>query len=107
MIELIYGTKDFARIAWQEIEAGRPVALRVTGWKRRLIHQTLSLYAENDRLWRSGKAKRTLALRLAWRTMLTPPLIGLCHYAQSSGMAVTVLDKGTTLEVRFEKPTLG
>ena len=107
MIELLYGTKDFSHIAWTEITGGRPVVLRVVGWKKTFVHRILSSYSEYDRLSRTGAVPRGLMFGLAWRTMLAPSLMGLCDHARSSGMAIVVRDRGTTLEVRFEKEQSG
>ena len=102
MVELLYGTKNFARIADEEIREGRPVAVRVHGWRRPFIYRLLSLYAEHDRLSRKGSAPRNLSLTLAWRIFLVPTLFGLIHQARSSGMGLLVRDTGKSLEVRLE-----
>jgi len=106
MIELLYGTKDFAQLAEKEIRDGRPVAVRVVGWRKSFIYRTLSLYAEYDRVSRTGSMPRSLPLGLAWRTMLAPSLMGLCHQARSSGMEIVIRGQGISLEVRFEKPAI-
>ena len=104
MLEIAYGEKGFASLVWKEIDAGRPVALKVVGRKRQIIHRALSLYAEYDRLSRKGELRRWLLLSLAWQTLRTGPFMGLCNHARSAGMAVAAYEKGPTLEVRFEKP---
>ena len=103
MLEISYGEKGFASRAWKEIEAGRPVALKVVGRKRQVILRALSLYAEYDRLSRKGGVRRGLLLRLAWQTLRSSPFIGLCNHARSAGMAVAAYEEGQILEVKFEK----
>lgn len=102
MIELMYGAANFARVADKEIREGRPVAIRVTGWRKAFIYRTLALYAEFDR--KADSMPKKTSLGLALRIMLTPSLMGLCHQARSSGMGLVVKDHGSSLEVRFEKP---
>jgi hypothetical protein len=103
MVELLYGAKDFDRIAWREIDEGRPVALRITGSRKALIHRILTLYAESERASRDGTRERRPLFGLAWRAMFAPSIVGLCNHARLAGMTVVVQDKGSTLEVRFEK----
>ena len=102
MIELMYGAQDFARVADKEIREGRPVAIRVTGWRKGFIYRTLALYAEFDR--KPGAMPKKTSLGLALRVMLAPQLMGLCHQARSSGMEIVMRDHGSSLEVRFQKP---
>jgi hypothetical protein len=102
MIELMYGAKDFARVADREIREGRPVAIRVTGWRKGFIYRTLALYAEFDR--RHGSMQKKTSLGLALRVMLVPQFMGLCHQARSSGMEIVMRDHSSSLEVRFQKP---
>jgi hypothetical protein len=102
MIELMYGAKDFARVADKEIREGRPVAIRVTGWRKAFVYRTLALYAEFDRKTASMPKKTSLGLAL--RIMLVPQLMGLCHQARSSGMEILMRDHGSSLEVRFQRP---
>src|SRR5262245_21225812 len=104
MLELPYGAKDFDRIAWKETNEGRRVALRVVGSKKARIHRILSLYDEYDRASRNGANRRSILWRLGWRAILTPVIVGLCNHARLAGMSVAVQDKGSTLEVKFEKP---
>jgi hypothetical protein len=104
MLELLYGAKDFDRIAWKEIDEGRPVALRVVGPKKARIHHILSLYDEYDRASRNGVNRRSSLWSFGWRAILAPSIIGLCNHARLAGMSIVVLDKGSTLEVKFEKP---
>jgi hypothetical protein len=108
MVELLYGAKNFARVADQEIREGRAVAVRISGWRRPFIYRTLSMYAEYDQVARTGSIPRRLSLGLVWRILLAPSLIGLIHQARSSGMGMVVRDTGTILEVRFEpsNPTI-
>src|SRR6266581_4718464 len=108
MVELLYGTKNFARIADEEIREGRAVAVRVHGWRRPFIYRLLSLYAEYDRVSRHGPAPKDLSLGLAWRILLAPALFGLVHQARSSGMGLVVRDTAKSLEVRLEpsNPTI-
>jgi hypothetical protein len=102
MIELLYGAKNFVGIADKEIREGRPVAIRVTGWRKGFIYRTLALYAEFDR--KAGAMSKKMSLSLALRIMFTPSLMGLCYQARSSGMGIVIRDQGSSLEVRFEKP---
>jgi hypothetical protein len=102
VVELLYGTKNFARIADEEIREGRAIAVRVHGWRRPFIYRLLSLYAEHDRISQQGPAPRNLSLGLAWRILLAPTLFGLIHQARSSGMSLLVRDTGKSLEVRLE-----
>jgi hypothetical protein len=102
MIELMYGANDFARVADKEIREGRPVAIRVTGWRKTFIYRTLALYAKFDR--GAGSMPKKTSLALALRIMLAPQLMGLCHQARSSGMEIVMRDHGSSLEVRFQKP---
>jgi hypothetical protein len=102
MIELLYGVKDFVRLADKEIREGRPVAVRVVGWRKGFIYRTLALYAEYDR--RAGAVPKKMSLNLALRIMFAPSLMGLCDQARSSGMKIVIRDQGSSLEVRFEKP---
>ena len=102
MIELLYSTKDFAKIADREIREGRAFAVRFNGWRRPFVYRLLSLYAEHDRLSQRGSAPRSLSLGLAWRILLAPTLFGLIHQARSSGMGLVVRDTGISLEVRLE-----
>lgn len=104
MLEIEYGEKGFASRAWKEIEAGRPVALKVVGSKRQIIIRALSLYAEHDRLSREGGVSRGLLLRLAWQTFRSSPFIGLCNHGRSAGMTVAAYEKENLLEIKFEKP---
>ena len=105
MLEILYGEKGSVRRASKEIDAGRPVAIKIVGWKKHLIRRTLSLYAEYDCLSRKGEMRRGLYLNLAWRILLTPSIMGLCMHAQSAGMAVAAYeDEEQTLEIRFESP---
>lgn len=102
MIELLYGAKNFSLIADKEIREGRAVAFRFSGWRRPWIYKVLAMYAEHDRLSRTGSVPRNLAFGLAWRVLLAPTLFGLVHQARSSGMGLIVRDTGKTLEVRLE-----
>jgi hypothetical protein len=102
MIELLYGSKDFAHVADKEIREGRAVAIRVTGWRKRFIYRTLALYAEFDR--NRGAMPKKTSLALALRIMLTPSLMGLCDIARSTGMEIVMRDHVSSLEVRFQKP---
>jgi hypothetical protein len=104
MIELLYGAKNFVRVVDKEIREGRPVAIRVTGWRKGFIYRTLALYAEFDP--RAGAMSKKMSLKLALRIMLAPSLIGLCHQARSSGMEIVMRDRGSSLEVRFQKPEI-
>ena len=104
MLEISYGEKGSVLRAWKEIDAGRPVILKIVGRKRQFIRRTLSLYAEYDRLSRKGELRRGLHLSLAWRTLLSPSFMGLCNHARSAGMAVAAYEKEQILEVRFESP---
>jgi hypothetical protein len=104
MVELLYGAKDFDRVAWREIDEGRPVALRITGSRKARIHRILSLDDEYDRASRNSVNRRSLLFSLGWRAIFAPSIIGLCNHARLAGMSVVVKDKGSTLEVRFEKP---
>src|SRR5690242_8067480 len=102
MVELLYGTKNFARIADEEIRGGRAISVRVHRWRRPFIYRLLSMYAEFDRVSRDGQAPRSLSLGLAWRVLFAPTLFGLIHQARSSGMGLLVRDTGKSLEVRLE-----
>lgn len=104
MLEITYGQKNFASLAWKEIDAGRPLALKIFGRQRQFLHRTLSLYAEYDRLSRKGEIRTGVYLSLAWRALLSPSFISLCNHARSAGMAVAAYDKEDLLEVRFESP---
>lgn len=104
MLELLYGSAGFAPLAWREIDARRPVALRVTGWRKRTIHKTLSLYAEYDHQSRARNVSREQSFNLGWRSLLVPSLMGLVNHARARGMSVTVIDQGSTLEIRFAEP---
>lgn len=105
MIELMYGAKDFASVADKEIREGRPVAIRVVGWRKGFIYRTLALYADYDR--KAGAVRKKTSLSLALRIMLAPQLMGLCHQARSSGMEIVMRDHGSSLEVRFQRPETG
>src|SRR5262249_15869778 len=98
MIELMYGAKDFARIAGKEIREGRPVAIRGIGWRKGFIYRTLALYADFDR--RPGSMPKKTSVGLALRVMLVPQFMGLCHLARSSGMEIVMRDQGSSLEVK-------
>src|SRR5690242_9313500 len=102
MIELMYGAHDFARVADREIREGRPVAIRITGWRKGFIYRTLALYAQFDQ--RPGSMPKKTSLGLALRVLLVPQFMGICHQARSSGLEIVMRDHGTSLEVRFEKP---
>lgn len=102
MIELMYGAKDFVRMADKEIQEGRPVAIRVTGRRKAFIYRTLALYTQFDR--KAGSMPKSASLGLALRVLLVPQFMGLCHQARSSGMEIVVRDHGSSLEVRFQKP---
>jgi|SRR5712664_4606844 len=102
MIELMYGAKNFARVADKEIRESRPVAIRVVGWRKGFIYRTLALYAQYDR--KAGAVPKKMSLNLALRIMLAPQFMGLCHQARSAGMEIVMRDHGSSLEVRFEKP---
>ena len=104
MLELLYGAKDFDRIAWKEIDEGRPVALKIVGSKKTRVHRILSMYDEYDRASRNGVSRRGLLWSLWWRAMFAPSIIGLCNHARLAGMSVVAVDKGSALEVKFEKP---
>ena len=108
MVELLYGTKNFARIADAEIREGRPLAVRVHGWRRPFVYRILSRYAEYDRAAQGGPVLRKLSLATAWSILLAPTLFGLIHQARSSGMGLVVRDTGKSLEVRLEpsNPTI-
>jgi len=106
MVELLYGAKNFTRIADKEIRAGRAVAFIYTGWRRPFIFRILSMYAEHDRLSRGKYVPRSLSLGLAWRVLLAPSLFGLITQARLSGMSVIVRDTGESLEVRLEPSSL-
>ena len=60
------------------------------------------MYAEHDRVARTGSAPRKLSLGLAWRVLFAPTLFGLVQQARSNGMGLVVRDTGTSLEVRLE-----
>ena len=92
-------------VADKEIREGRPVAVRVTGWRKAFIYRTLALYAESDR--KAGAMPKKTSLGLALRIMLAPQLMGLCHQARSTGMEILMRDHGSSLEVRFQKPQTG
>src|SRR5574340_302084 len=104
MIELLYGAKDFDRIAWKEIDEGRSVSLRITGFKKGFIHRIIELYAEYDRESRRGINRRDLLFAFAWRSLFAPSILSLCNHARLAGMGIVVKDRGATLEVKFEKP---
>jgi len=89
MIELLYGAKDFDRIAWREIDEGRPVALRITGVRKALIHRILSLYAEYDRELRRGVNRRDLLFGFGWRGAFAPSILALCNHARLAGMGLS------------------
>jgi len=102
MVELLYGAKDYARIAESEIRQGRPVALVFNGWRRPFVHRAISMYADFDQLHRATGAPRRLSLGVVWRILVAPVLFGLIHQARSSGMSILVRDSGQNLAVRFE-----
>jgi len=102
MVELLYGTRNFARIADEEIREGRPLAVRVHGWRRPFVYRILARYAEYDRAAQRGRVPRKLSLATAWSVLLAPTLFGLIHQARSSGMGLVVRDTGKSLEVRLE-----
>jgi hypothetical protein len=104
MVEVIYGAKNFAALAWKEIAEGRPVVVNVTGWHKAIVHRVLSLYAQHDELVRRGGGNRGVAFKLGWRSLFAPSIVGLCNHARIAGMGITVKEKGAALEVRFEKP---
>jgi hypothetical protein len=103
----MYGAKNFAALAWKEIDEGRAVAVNVTGWRKPVIYRVLSMYAQHDEMLRNGRQDRALAFGLGWRTLFAPSIIGLCQHARSRGMAVKIRSKGAALEVRFQKPESG
>src|SRR5437773_12126799 len=105
VVELLFGTSDFARIADREIREGRAVSLRFHGWRRPFVYRLLARYAEYDRLSQRGTPPRRVSLGLAWRILLAPTLFGLVHQARSLGVGLVVRDTGTTLEVRLEPLT--
>jgi hypothetical protein len=107
MLKFEYGEKDYPKGVWKALGEGRAVLLKVPGRKRRSAYRTLSLYAEHDRLMRSHRAGRWAALRLLWRTLLSPSLIGLCQRAGEQGMMMTVQDDGDALQVVFQKRDSG
>src|SRR5258706_14624493 len=98
MIELIYGAKNFDRIAWKEIDEGRPVTIRVTGVRKPFVYRILALYAEYDRESRSGRNRRDLLFAFGWRSIFVPSLLGIVNHARLSGMSLTMKDQGSTLE---------
>jgi hypothetical protein len=104
MIELLYGSKDFDRIAWREIDQGRPVSIRIARVRKAFIHRLLSLYAHYDQELRKGRNRRDLLFSFGWRGFFAPALIGICNHARLAGMEIVVMDQGSTLEVRFQKP---
>jgi len=97
MVELLYGAKDYARIAESEIRQGRPVALVFNGWRRPFVHRAISMYADFDQLHRATGAPRRLSLGVVWRILVAPVLFGLIHQARSSGMSILVRDSGQNL----------
>ena len=105
MIEIQYGSKYYAVRALREIEEGRPVTLKIFGWRKKFIRHLVLLFIEYDQLSRKGKVSRGLLFSLGWKSLLSLPIMGsitgLCHDARSMGMAVAVYEKGEVLEVRF------
>jgi hypothetical protein len=105
MIEIQYGTKDYGLRAWNEIEEGHPVALKILGWRTKLIRHLVSQFIEYDQLTRKGKLSRGIFFSLGLKSLLSRPIagavMGLCHHARSAGMTVAVYEKGEALEVRF------
>ena len=105
MIEIQYGAKEYALHAWNEIEKGHPVALKILGWRRKLIRHLVSQFIEYDRLARKGMVPRALFFSLGLKSLLLLPIagavMGLCHHARSAGMAVAMDEKGEALEIKF------
>lgn len=99
MIYIKYGTTNFATQVWGEIEKGNPVALQIYGWRKRIIHQLMSLYAE----YSQGHGSRSLFFKIGWRSVFAPSIMGLCNHARSFGMTVNVSEESNALIVKFEK----
>lgn len=88
---------------WNEIEKGRPVVLKIFGWRRKFIHSLVSLIIEYDQHSRKGTVSRGLFFSMGWRSLFALSISGLCQHARSSGMAVAMDEKGETLEIKFAR----
>ena len=91
--------------AWNEIEKGHPVTLKIFGWKKKLIYHLVSQFIEYDQLVQKGKVPRALFFSLGLKSLLLLPIagavMGLCHHARSVGVAVAMDEKGEALEIKF------
>ena len=103
MLELLYGAKGSAGVAWNEISEGREVALHVTGWRKNTVYRLISSYADYAEHSKKGRIQKRGAGRFLWQMIFAPSIVGLCEHARESGLTVSVKDKGSTLEVRFER----
>ncbi len=105
MIEIKYGSKNYAMQVWKEIDEGRPVVLKIFGWRRKLVRHMVLMFIEYDQLSRKGKVSRGFYFSFGWKSLLSLPITGsitgLCHHARSMGMAVVVYEKEEALEIRF------
>ena len=105
MTEIQYGSKNYAVRALKEIEEGRPVTLKIFGWRKKFIRHLVLLFIEYDQLSRKGKVSRGLLFSLGWKSLLSLPIMGsitgFCHVARSVGMAVAMDEKGEALEIKF------
>ncbi len=105
MVEVIYGADNCAELVWQEIAAKRAVVGRVTGWKKGIVHRLIDKYQKYDEEQRRGRLRRSTLFSLGWRSILSPSMIALCRHARSTGMMISVKDKVSTLEIKFEVPS--
>lgn len=106
MLEVMHGTKEFDRIIWREIDAGRSVALRASGRGKKQVHQLLAIYADFDEAERTGEKRVGLLFRLGIRAMFSPTLFGLLNHARLRGMRIVARDEGSTLVVVFSRSEL-
>jgi hypothetical protein len=103
VIELFYNAKNYDQIAWKEIDQGRSVAIRVTGWRKKLIYDLVSLYNKYEVSRAKGVNDRGVLFKISWRAIITGPFFGVCNHARLKGMSIVVQDKDSTLLVKFEK----
>ena len=68
------------------------------------IYKLMSLYAEHSQLSNKGVVSKKMLFNIGWRSMLAPSMMGICVYARTLGMAMTVSEEGVALEVKFQKP---
>lgn len=101
MIEIQYSSKDYASLVWKEIDEGRAVSLRISGWKSKFIYRLVLMFIEYDQLSRKGQVSRGLYFGLGWRSLFALSIMGLCHHARSAGMAVAAYENGAGLEIKF------